>query len=45
MTIYLDHNGTTPLLPEVRERFVELIDEGLGNPSSTHAAGRRARTG
>ncbi len=43
MTIYLDHNGTTPLLPEVRERFVELIDEGLGNPSSTHAAGRRAR--
>lgn len=44
MRIYLDHNGTSPMLPEVRERLFELLDEGLGNASSTHASGRRARS-
>lgn len=43
MRIYLDHNATSPMSAEVRERFLELLDEDLGNPSSTHASGRRAR--
>ncbi len=43
MRLYLDHNSTTPLRPEVRERWLELLDAGLGNPSSVHASGRRAR--
>lgn len=41
--VYLDHNATSPLRPDVRARLVELLDEGLGNPSSLHASGRRAR--
>ncbi|QDU70128.1 cysteine desulfurase family protein [Engelhardtia mirabilis] len=41
--VYLDHNATTPLRPEVREFWIELVDRGLGNPSSLHAAGREAR--
>lgn len=43
MRVYLDHNGTTPLRPEARERLVELLGAPLGNPSATHASGRRAR--
>ena len=40
---YLDHNATSPLRPEVRARLDELHGEALGNPSSLHASGRRAR--
>ena len=40
--IYLDHNATTPLLPAARAAMVAALDE-LGNPSSLHAEGRRAR--
>lgn len=43
MAIHLDHNATTPLRPEVREHLLALMDEGLGNASSVHATGRRAR--
>ncbi len=43
MRVHLDHNSTTPLRPEVRERWLAVVDEGLGNPSSLHASGRRAR--
>lgn len=43
MRVYLDHNATTPMRPRVREVLVELLDELGGNPSSVHAAGRRAR--
>lgn len=43
MPIHLDHNATTPLRPEVREVLLEQWDAGLGNPSSVHGAGRRAR--
>ncbi|MEC7233360.1 MAG: cysteine desulfurase family protein [Planctomycetota bacterium] len=43
MAIHLDHNATTPLRPEVRELMLELLDQGLGNASSVHAAGRRSR--
>lgn len=38
--IYLDHNATTPLLPQVWEA---MRDVPPGNPSSAHAAGRAAR--
>jgi len=40
--IYLDHNATTPLHPEVRAAVVGAL-EIWGNPSSTHAQGRAAR--
>src|SRR6266545_5780012 len=41
--IYLDHNATTPLLPEAWEAMRPLMTETFGNPSSAHAAGRKAR--
>ncbi|MEF8943280.1 MAG: IscS subfamily cysteine desulfurase [Desulfohalobiaceae bacterium] len=41
--IYLDHNATTPLLPEVRTAIREFLEE-YGNPSSIHQAGARAKT-
>lgn len=39
---YLDHAATTPMLPEAVEAMTALFGE-VGNPSSAHAAGRRAR--
>lgn len=39
---YLDHAATTPMLPEVIAAVSEAMGE-LGNPSSLHGAGRRAR--
>jgi cysteine desulfurase len=41
--IYLDHNATTPLLPEAWEAMHPLMTETFGNPSSAHAIGRKAR--
>jgi cysteine desulfurase len=41
--IYLDHNATTPLLPEVAEAMRACAARSAGNPSSQHAFGRRAR--
>ena len=41
--IYLDHNATTPLDPEVLEAMLPLLREGFGNPSSLHWFGQRAR--
>ena len=41
--IYLDHNATTPLLPEVVEAMLPYLQEHFGNPSSTHPYGRRTR--
>jgi cysteine desulfurase len=41
--IHLDHNATTPLRAEVRERWLEVLDELAGNPSSLHTGGRHAR--
>jgi len=42
-TIYLDHNATTPLLPEVVDAMLPFLREHFGNPSSSHAFGRAAR--
>ncbi len=41
--IYLDHNATTPLAPEVLEAMLPYLGAEFGNPSSDHALGRRAR--
>jgi len=41
--VYLDHNSTTPERDEARRRRLEVLEHGLGNPSSLHASGRRAR--
>ena len=40
--VYLDHAATTPMRPEAIAAMTEELAE-LGNPSSLHAAGRRAR--
>jgi cysteine desulfurase len=41
--IYLDYNATTPIDSEVAEVMKYLIDEGFGNPSSTHYYGLQAK--
>ena len=41
--IYLDHNATTPLHPEVLEVMLPVMREFFGNPSSIHSEGRKAR--
>ena len=41
--IYLDHNATTPVHPEVREVLMACYENDFGNPSSVHRYGRRAR--
>jgi len=38
--IYLDHNATTPIHPEVLEAMLPFLKEEFGNPSSIHWAGR-----
>lgn len=41
--IYLDHAATTPLMPEAAEAMAKAQADGFANPSSPHAAGRRAK--
>jgi len=41
--IYLDHNATTPLHPEVAEAVHKASLHYSANPSSLHAPGRQAR--
>jgi tRNA (5-methylaminomethyl-2-thiouridylate)-methyltransferase len=43
VSIYLDHNATTPVRPEVADAMAAALRELPGNPSSTHAPGRAAR--
>jgi cysteine desulfurase len=43
MRIYLDHNATTPVRPEVVEAMAAALRDRFGNPSSTHAEGAAAR--
>jgi cysteine desulfurase len=42
-SIYLDHNATTPLLPEVADAMRACYSPEFGNPASQHDPGRRAR--
>jgi cysteine desulfurase len=42
VSVYLDHAATTPLLPEAAAALVDALAR-VGNPSSLHSSGRRAR--
>jgi cysteine desulfurase len=44
MAIYLDHNATTPVAPEVLDAMLPYLRDAYGNASSMHAAGQKART-
>ena len=41
--VYLDHNASTPVHPEVLAAMLPFFGEVYGNPSSVHAFGRAAR--
>jgi len=41
--VYLDHNATTPLDPDVRAAMLPHLEEAFGNPSSVHWYGQQAR--
>lgn len=41
-TIYLDYNATTPVHPAVVDAMIPYLRDFWGNPSSSHAYGRRA---
>jgi cysteine desulfurase len=41
--IYLDHNATAPIHPEVLEAMNRCAQANFANPASQHASGRRAR--
>jgi len=43
--VYLDHNASTPVHPEVIEAMLPYFGERFGNPSSIHGFGREAREG
>lgn len=41
--VYLDHNASTPVHPEVTAEMLPYFGEVFGNPSSVHGFGRAAR--
>jgi cysteine desulfurase len=41
--VYLDHNASTPVHPEVVAEMLPYFADVFGNPSSVHAFGRAAR--
>ncbi|TKJ45456.1 cysteine desulfurase NifS [Candidatus Aerophobetes bacterium Ae_b3b] len=41
--IYLDHNATTPLHPEVLEAMLPYYKEAFGNPSTIYSFGQETR--
>ena len=41
--IYLDHNATTPIAPEVVNAMAPFLREEFGNPSNDYDLGQRAR--
>lgn len=43
-TIYLDHNATTPVPPEVFEAMRPYLCEAWGNPSRTSRLGLQSST-
>ena len=45
MGIYLDHNATTPVDPEVLGEMLPYFQNTFGNPSSIHQVGQQARRG
>jgi cysteine desulfurase len=43
--VYLDHNASTPVHPDVVTEMLPYFNERFGNPSSVHGFGREARAG
>ena len=43
MAVYLDNAATTPIAPEVVEAMLPVLRDGFGNPSSSHAYGRKSK--
>ena len=43
MDVYLDNAATTAVAPEVAEAMMPVLQEAYGNPSSSHAIGRKTR--
>jgi cysteine desulfurase len=43
--VYLDHNASTPVHPEVLAEMLPYFGDVYGNPSSVHGFGRDARAG
>ena len=44
MKVYFDNAATTPVYPEVIQKMTEVLRDTYGNPSSTHAFGRKAKS-
>jgi len=42
--VYLDNAATTPIRDEVMQKMMQVMKEIYGNPSSTHAFGRSAKS-
>jgi len=43
MSVYLDHNATTPIDHEVFDAMMPFLRDYYGNPASVHGDGRKAR--
>ena len=43
LPVYLDHNASTPVLPEVLDAMLPYLREHFGNPSSEHVYGKTMR--
>jgi len=44
MAVYLDHNASTPMLPEVLDAMLPFLQSTAGNASSLHQGGRFLRS-
>jgi cysteine desulfurase len=44
MSVYLDHNATSPMHPQVVDAMLPFLRNPTGNPSSLHSYGRMARS-
>ncbi|MEH6406418.1 MAG: cysteine desulfurase family protein [Leeuwenhoekiella sp.] len=42
--VYFDNAATTAIRPQVLDRMIEVMRDIPGNPSSTHAVGRKAKS-
>lgn len=43
MAVYLDHNSTAPMHPEVVDAMMPFLQNPTGNPSSLHSFGRTGK--